>query len=71
MYIKDYMEEERQYKLYKKFRIRRVLLPIITITLGAFMIVYGGYDNSPGGQLLGLLAVIGGIVGVIKNRKKS
>ncbi len=35
------------------------------------MFVYGGYDDSPGGQLLGLLAVIGGIVLIIKSKKKA
>jgi FtsH-binding integral membrane protein len=59
------------YKLCKKFRIWRVILPVLAIALGAFLIVYGGYDDSPGGQLLGLLMVIGAIVGLIKNRKKN
>ncbi len=35
------------------------------------MFVYGGIDDSPGGQLLGLLAFILGIVGVIKSKKKN
>ena len=39
---------------------------ILAIVFGVFLVVYGEYDDSPGGQLLGLLAVIGGIVGVIK-----
>ena len=34
------------------------------------MFIYGGIDDSPGGQGLGLLAVILGIVGVIKSKKK-
>jgi hypothetical protein len=38
---------------------------------GAFFFVYGGYDDSPGGQLLGLLVAIIGIVGIIKSRKKT
>jgi len=29
------------------------------------MIVFGGIDDSPGGQLMGLVAVIIGIVGVM------
>lgn len=33
------------------------------------MVIYGEGDDSPGAQLLGLLAVIGGIVGVIKSKK--
>ncbi len=35
------------------------------------MFVYGGMDDSPGGQLLGLLAVIIGIIGLIRNKKKN
>jgi hypothetical protein len=59
------------YKLCKRFRIWRVILPILAIALGAFFVVYGGYDDSPGAQLLGLLIVIGSIVGLIKIRKKN
>ena len=44
---------------------------VLALLFGAFMVVYGGIDDSPGGQLLGLLAVILGIVGVIKSRKKD
>lgn len=35
------------------------------------MFVYGGYDDSPGAQGLGLLIVIAGIVGIVKSRKKK
>ena len=59
------------YKLCKKYRIWRVIFPVLAIALGAFLIVYGGYDDSPGGQLLGVLIIIGGIVGVIRERKKN
>ena len=44
---------------------------ILLVPLGAFIFVYGGYDDSPGAQMLGLIAVIGGIVGAIKNIKKG
>ena len=44
---------------------------IIVILLGLFMFVYGEYDDSPGGQLLGLLVVIIGIVGMVMRRKKT
>ena len=44
---------------------------ILVILIGVFFFIYGGYDDSPGGQLLGLLAVIGGIVGIIKRKKKT
>lgn len=49
----------------------KILGSILAILFGAFMFVYGGYDDSPGAQLLGLVAVIGGIVGAIKSWKKS
>ena len=49
----------------------RILYSIPAILFGIFMFVYGGIDDSPGGQLLGLLAVIAGIVGVIKSKKKN
>lgn len=49
---------------------RRMILSILAIVFGVFMFVYGGYDDSPGAQLLGAVAVIIGIVGVIKSRKK-
>ena len=51
--------------------IMKIIASILAILFGVFMFVYGGYDDSPGGQLLGLLAFIGGIVGVIKSRKKK
>ena len=49
----------------------RVIYSVLAILFGAFMFVYGEIDDSPGGQLLGLLAVILGIVGVIKSKKKN
>ncbi|MEK7608780.1 MAG: hypothetical protein AAB495_04325 [Patescibacteria group bacterium] len=44
---------------------------VLAILFGAFLFVYGEIDDSPGGQLLGLLVVIAGIVGVIKSKKKN
>lgn len=35
------------------------------------MVVYGEIDDSPGGQVLGLLMVILGVVGVVKSKKKN
>ena len=52
----------------KKSRIPYLVLAIL---LGIFMFVYGGYDDSPGGQLLGLMVVIIGIVGATKGKKKK
>lgn len=48
----------------------KILFSILAILLGVFIFIYSGYDDSPGGQLLGLLIVIGSVVGLIKSRKK-
>jgi len=48
----------------------RISLSILAIPFGIFMIMYGEMDDSPGGQALGLVAVIAGIVGLIKSHKK-
>jgi hypothetical protein len=50
------------------------LLAVLAITIGVAAIVYGGFDDSPGGQLLGVLLVVGGIVlGVraLRSRRRS
>jgi len=49
----------------------RIIYSILAILIGVFMFVYGGIDDSPGGQMLGLLAIIFGIVGLIKRKKKT
>lgn len=49
----------------------RLLISILVILFGVFLVVYGGIDDSPGGQLLGLVLAIIGTVGVIKSRKKN
>ena len=56
-------------KNYKK--ILYILCSIIAILLGIFIFIYGGYDDSPGAQLLGLIIFILGIRCLIKNSKKS
>ncbi|KKU50039.1 MAG: hypothetical protein UX71_C0002G0010 [Parcubacteria group bacterium GW2011_GWA1_47_10] len=33
------------------------------------MVVYGEMDDSPGGQFLGLVAIVVGIMGIVKSRK--
>lgn len=47
---------------------KRIFYSLLAIAFGVFMVVYGGMDDSPGAQMLGLIAVIGGIVGILKNR---
>lgn len=51
--------------------INKVIYSIFAISFGAFMIVYGEFDDSPGGQMLGLIFWISGVIVIIKNRKKS
>jgi hypothetical protein len=48
----------------------RVLYSILAILTGVLMFIYAGIDDSPGGQMLGLIVVIIGIVGVVKSKKK-
>jgi hypothetical protein len=48
----------------------RIIYSILVILSGIFLFVYGGYDDSPGGQMLGLVAIVAGIIGIIKSKKK-
>jgi hypothetical protein len=50
--------------------IPRLLVSLLVVALGAFLFVYGGADDSPGAQLLGILAVVGGVAGGIRSVKK-
>lgn len=43
---------------------------ILAVLFGIFMFVYGGYDDSPGAQGLGLIVAIIGVVGIVKSNKK-
>ena len=51
--------------------IGRIIYSTLAILFGIFLFIYGEYDDSPGGQLLGLLIFVAGIVGVIKSKKKK
>lgn len=46
----------------------KIFYSILAIAFGVFMIIYGERDDSPGGQGLGLLAVIFGITTIFKNK---
>jgi|GEM_PF-811113 len=50
---------------------KKIFLFIIAILFGIFMFVYGERDDSPGGQLLGLVSFIVGIMGLVKSKKKA
>lgn len=47
-------------------KIKIVFLALL-VPLGIFLFIYGGYDDSPGAQGLGLLVVIASVVGIVKS----
>lgn len=49
----------------------KLIYSILAMLFGVFMFVYGEYDDSPGGQLLGLLMFILGIFVMVKSRRKT
>lgn len=49
----------------------KLLTSAVAIAFGVFMFFYGGYDDSPGGQLLGLVLAIVGIVGIWRTLHKK
>lgn len=49
----------------------RILYFVLAILFGASMFVYGEFDDSPGGQMIGLLVIIIGIVDLITSKKKT
>jgi cadmium resistance protein CadD (predicted permease) len=51
-------------------KIIRIIGFIFLILFGVFMFIYGGYDDSPGAQLLGLIIFIIGVVNLVKGKKK-
>lgn len=50
-----------------KKNYKKILYFIFVILFGVFMFVYGEFDDSPGGQLVGLIAFMVGIAGLIIN----
>jgi drug/metabolite transporter (DMT)-like permease len=50
--------------------IAKIVGLIFVILFGVFMFVYGGYDDSPGAQGLGLILAIISIVVIVKMWKK-
>ena len=46
-------------------------LRIIIILLGAFLIVFGEKDDSPGAQMIGLVMIVIIIITVIKRIRKN
>lgn len=47
-----------------------MLFSLLAVVFGVWMFIFGEMDDSPGGQLLGLIAVVSGLVGAIKSKKR-
>lgn len=47
----------------------KIILSIFAILFGIFIIIFGGYDDSPGAQLIGLLIVLIAVFKAVKRRK--
>jgi len=47
----------------------KITVSILAILLGILMFVYAGVDDSPGGQLIGVIVGIVGLIGLIRNSK--
>ena len=50
-------------------RLGRLIGSILAIAFGVFLFIYGGYDDSPGAQLLGLVIAALGAAGAWKSIK--
>jgi len=50
-------------------KIPQIAFSVFAILFGIFMFVYGGFDDSPGAQVIGLLAAALGITGLVKRAR--
>ncbi len=55
----------------KSVRIIKIISLILLILFGIFLFFYGGYDDSPGAQLLGLVLAVTAFVFLLKKKKNS
>ena len=51
-------------------KIIKKITRIVLVLLGAFLFIYGGYDDSPGAQGLGLALLLVSIWFLLKNSRK-
>jgi uncharacterized membrane protein len=49
----------------------KIIFQILLALFGIFLFIFGGYDDSPGAQGLGLLLFILAIFLLVRNRKKK
>ena len=50
---------------------KKVLIALLAIAFGIFFFIYGGSDDSPGAQLIGVVAIVGGAIVLIRNGRGS
>jgi len=48
----------------------KIIYSILAILFGIFIFIFGGYDDSPGAQLIGVVVIIIVIISLIKSKKK-
>lgn len=58
-----------KWEINKIIKILAAFLPVIIAALGGALIVFSGYDDAPGGVLLGLVIIVA--AGVISLRARS
>jgi drug/metabolite transporter (DMT)-like permease len=44
---------------------------ILAVALGVAVIVYGGHDDSPGAQLIGVLLIVGAVAVVVRMVRRN
>ena len=49
----------------------KIIFSALAILFGLFLIVFGGYDDSPGAQGLGLILILTTVIVMIRGRKKK
>jgi hypothetical protein len=49
----------------------KYFVAILVIALGVAAIVYGGADDSPGGQLIGVLLIVGAVGVVVRMVRRN
>jgi len=49
--------------------IVRLTISLALVAFGIFLFIYGGYDDSPGAQGLGLVVAVFGVVWLVRKPK--
>ena len=57
--------------MHKGKYIIKILSFVLLILIGIFIFVYGGYDDSPGAQLIGLIVVVMSVIGIVRAKRKN